>query len=167
LFDAVVAENGGLLYWPAAGQEFILGHKPIPKLVRELKAQKVKPLKLGRVVISSDMGWHEVLRDTIFKLGVPYTIHLNGPERMLLPVAIDKGTGLLALLERLQIASADVVGVGDAENDQPFLHACGLGVAVANAVKTVRQQAILVTKAKRGAGVCELIASLLPERSER
>jgi hydroxymethylpyrimidine pyrophosphatase-like HAD family hydrolase len=54
-----------------------------------------------------------------------------------------------------------VVGVGDAENDIPFLRLCGCAVAVANALPVVRQAADLATTGERGAGVRELVERLL------
>ena len=49
------------------------------------------------------------------------------------------------------------VAVGDAENDLVFLRGCGLAVAVANALPTVKDVADLVTARARGAGVAELV----------
>jgi hydroxymethylpyrimidine pyrophosphatase-like HAD family hydrolase len=54
-----------------------------------------------------------------------------------------------------------VVGIGDAENDQALLRSCGFGVAVANAVPLLKQQADLVTQAADGEGVAELATRLL------
>jgi hydroxymethylpyrimidine pyrophosphatase-like HAD family hydrolase len=54
-----------------------------------------------------------------------------------------------------------VVGIGDAENDHALLRLCGFGVAVANAVPLLKQQADLVTQAADGAGVAELATRLL------
>ena len=76
---------------------------------------------------------------------------------MVLPVGIDKGTGLAAAVDRLGIRPVEVVGVGDAENDRPLLDLCGLGVAVANALPTLKVIADLTTRGDHGAGVVELI----------
>jgi hypothetical protein len=56
-----------------------------------------------------------------------------------------------------------VVGVGDAENDSAFLKHCGLSVAVANAVPALQAQVHRLTSSNAGAGVAELIESLLIE----
>jgi hypothetical protein len=53
------------------------------------------------------------------------------------------------------------VAVGDAENDLPFLEAAGLGVAVANALPSVKERVSLVTEGDHGAGVAELVDRLL------
>lgn len=45
----------------------------------------------------------------------------------------DKATGLTTVIGLLDVAMADVLAVGDAENDVPMLRAAGIGVAVAGA----------------------------------
>jgi hydroxymethylpyrimidine pyrophosphatase-like HAD family hydrolase len=80
---------------------------------------------------------------------------------MVLPGGVNKATGLKAALEKLRIAPHQVVGVGDAENDQPFLAICGYSAAVANAVPTLRERVHWVTRGVRGAGVVELIDRII------
>jgi hydroxymethylpyrimidine pyrophosphatase-like HAD family hydrolase len=66
-----------------------------------------------------------------------------------------------AALDELGIDHAHVVGVGDAENDHSLLGACGLGVAVANAVPALLRRADLVATGARGHGVIELCDQML------
>jgi hypothetical protein len=80
---------------------------------------------------------------------------------MVLPSGVNKATGLAVALAELQLSPHNVVGVGDAENDHAFLKACGLSVAVANAIPAVKETAELVTKGARGEGVEELIGELI------
>ncbi|MGN6392479.1 MAG: HAD family hydrolase [Gemmatimonadales bacterium] len=80
---------------------------------------------------------------------------------MVLSAGVDKATGLAAALAELGVSSAEVVGSGDAGNDQAFLERCGLAVAAANAVEALRARADLVTSKAHGAGVIELIDRLL------
>jgi hydroxymethylpyrimidine pyrophosphatase-like HAD family hydrolase len=51
--------------------------------------------------------------------------------------------------------------VGDGENDHSLLGACGVGVAVANAVPSLKEEADLVTRRENGKGVKELIDRLV------
>ena len=67
-----------------------------------------------------------------------------------------------AALEELKLSPHNVVGVGDAENDQAFLSMCGCSVAVANAISAVKERADVCTSAARGAGVAEFISGWLP-----
>ena len=57
----------------------------------------------------------------------------------------------------------NVVGAGDAENDQAFLSVCGCSVAVANALETVKANADVTTRADHGAGVAEFIDAWLTD----
>jgi hypothetical protein len=56
-----------------------------------------------------------------------------------------------------------VVGIGDAENDQPFLSICGCSVAVANALPAVKASVDMVTTADDGVGATEFIERWLDE----
>jgi len=53
------------------------------------------------------------------------------------------------------------VGVGDAENDEDFLAVCGCSAAVANALPRLKRKVDVVTSARQGAGVVELVNHLL------
>lgn len=54
---------------------------------------------------------------------------------------VDKGSGLLHLLERLQIGPERVLAVGDNENDIPMLKLAGMGVAMGQATEKVKAAA--------------------------
>ena len=74
---------------------------------------------------------------------------------------MNKATGLRAACKRLGLDVAEVAGVGDAENDHAFLEVCGLSVAVANALPSIKERAKFVTRGDHGKGVEELIERLL------
>ena len=80
---------------------------------------------------------------------------------MILPTGVNKASGLSAALKRMKIAPQHVVGVGDAENDHAFLETCGVAVAVANALPTLKEHADLITRGARGQGVIELIERMI------
>ncbi len=80
---------------------------------------------------------------------------------MILPSGINKASGLRAALEIFGLLSGEVIGVRDAKNDHAFLEVCGLPVAVANALPSLKDKAALVTRHSAGAGVTELIDSAL------
>ena len=80
---------------------------------------------------------------------------------MILPADINKATGLKHALKRLSLSPFNVVGIGDAENDQAFLSSCGCAVAVENALPSVKDKVDFVV-ADHGAGVVEL-AEMLAE----
>ncbi len=70
---------------------------------------------------------------------------------------VDKGTALARLTARLGLEPAEVMAVGDAENDLPMVTYAGIGVAVANAGAVLRSAADYVCEAPCGAGVAEAI----------
>jgi hypothetical protein len=82
---------------------------------------------------------------------------------MVLPSGVNKKSGLQAALRDLCLSAHNVVGIGDAENDHAFLAACECGVAVANALPSVKERADLVTSSRHGAGVAELIDILVAD----
>jgi hydroxymethylpyrimidine pyrophosphatase-like HAD family hydrolase len=94
-------------------------------------------------------------------LQLEWHVIFNKGSVMALPANVTKATGLGPALAALGVAAERTVGIGDAENDQAFLRACGLAVAVANALPTVKELAHLVTAGAQGAGVVELIDALI------
>lgn len=161
LFDLVVAENGGLLYEPATGQERPLADPPPPRLVEALRARGVQPLSVGRVVVATAEPHEITALEVIHQLGLGHKVVFNKQAVMLLPPGVDKASGLAAALALLGLDPAGVVGVGDAENDHALLQVCGFGVAVANALPALKERADYVTAGERGAGVVELVERLL------
>lgn len=161
LFDKVVAENGALLYTPASEVERPLSPEPPADFVKELKKRGVEPLSVGRSIVATWEPHQATVLEVIRKHGLELEIIFNKGAVMVLPSGVNKATGLAAALTDLQLSMHNVVGVGDAENDHAFLKACGLSVAVANAIPAVKETAELVTKGARGAGVEEMIAELI------
>lgn len=61
------------------------------------------------------------------------------------PLGINKGQGLLQLLQHLHIKPEETIAIGDSFNDIEMLKVAGLGVAVKNAVPEVKDVANYVT----------------------
>jgi len=160
LFDSVVAENGALLYTSTNRETRVLAQPPPPRFVEELQRRGVRPIWFGRVVVATVQPNETEVTDVIRELGLDLQVILNKGSVMVLPAEVDKATGLRAALDDLALSAGDVVGIGDAENDQAFLAMCGSGVAVANALDSVKQRADCVTRGPAGAGVREVIESL-------
>jgi hydroxymethylpyrimidine pyrophosphatase-like HAD family hydrolase len=82
---------------------------------------------------------------------------------MVLPVGVDKASGLDAALEEMKLSWKNVAGIGDAENDITFLSKCACSVAVSNALDSVKARVDFTTSAPRGEGVVELINEILKD----
>jgi hydroxymethylpyrimidine pyrophosphatase-like HAD family hydrolase len=157
LFNMIVAENGALLFDPAANEEIALAPPPPAAFVERLRTLNVQPLSVGRAIVASWEPHEGRVLQAIRELGLDLQITFNKGAVMVLPAAVNKASGLRAALDRLGISPLNCVGVGDAENDLAFLDVCGLCVAVANALPTLRERADWVTPSARGAGVVELV----------
>src|SRR5436190_23339953 len=66
LFERVVAENGALLYFPAAKEEKVLCERPPEAFVERLKQRGVEPISVGRAIFAT---WEQ------HKVAVLETIH--------------------------------------------------------------------------------------------
>jgi HAD superfamily hydrolase (TIGR01484 family) len=161
IFDRVVAENGPLVYRPQSRETRVLSKPPPAAFVEELRRRGVQPLTAGQVFVATEQPNERVAREVIDELGLDLQVILNKGSVMVLPASVNKATGLSAALEELGLSPQVVVGIGDAENDESFLAMCGLGVAVANALDSVKARADQVTRGENGAGVGEVIESLI------
>lgn len=164
LFDAVVAENGALLYRIDASGcpvEHPLASPPPHEFAEALRARGVTPVAQGRIVVATLQPHELTVLGVIREQGLELEIVFNKGAVMVLPSGINKGTGLATALASLGLALEHVVGVGDAENDHSLLAACDVGVAVANAVPSLKARADLVLDQPRGAGVVELCDRML------
>ncbi len=167
LFDSIVAENGAVLYRPASRETHVLAPPPSPRFIEALRRRGVKPVWVGQVVVATVQPNEASVFDVIRELGLDLRVILNKGSVMVLPASVDKASGLRAALDELALLPQDVVAIGDAENDQAFLAICGCGVAVANALEAVKAGAGHVTRGEAGAGVREIIDSLIAEDLQR
>ena len=161
LFDLVVAENGALLFDPASGGATPLAEAPPERFVARLREMEVSPLSVGASIVATWEPHETAVLQAIRELGLDLQITFNKGAVMVLPGGVTKASGLRAALAQLELSPLNCVAVGDAENDLPFLEAAGLGVAVANALPSVKERVALVTEGDHGAGVAELVDRLL------
>jgi hypothetical protein len=156
MFDAVVAENGALVYFPERREVRTLGDPPEPALVAALERRGV-PFDLGRAILATQAAFAEPALAAIQETGVERTLVFNKGALMLLPGGVTKGTGLTAALAALELSPHNMAGIGDAENDHAFLAICECAVAVADAVPALRERADYVTRGMAAHGTVEFI----------
>lgn len=167
LFDSIVAENGAVLYRPASRETRVLAPPPSSRFIEALRRRGVAPLWVGQVVVATVQPNETAVIDVIRELGLDLQVILNKGSVMVLPASVDKASGLGAALDELGLSPQDVVGIGDAENDQAFLSMCGCRVAVANALDALKAGAGRVTRGEAGAGVREVIDSMISGDRQR
>lgn len=97
------------------------------------------------------------ISDQIARLGLDMQLVHNRTEAMVLPAGVSKGTGLRTALEHLAVSPQNTVAIGDAENDLSMLDAAEIGVAVANAIDSVRRHADLLLDTEDGHGVAQFL----------
>ncbi len=161
LFDLAVLENGAVIYEPKQKQTRLLAEPPPGHFAAELKSRGVTPLSTGHVIVATLEHHHLEVRRVMDHYELELEVIMNKGSLMVLPRGVDKATGLTAALGDLRMEAHQVVGVGDAENDQSMLELCGCGVAVSNALPSLKERANLVTRGARGFGVTELIDRIL------
>lgn len=166
-FDLVVAENGAVVYDPWRREEIVLGVAVPNSLVERLRERGVAPLEVGKVLVATSQPHGAAVFDAIRELGLELQVIVNRSSIMVLPPGINKSTGLRFALHKLGLSQHEAVAIGDAENDHSFLRYCECGVAVANAVASIKDAADLVTRGANGDGVAELVDELIANDLER
>ena len=128
--DAIVAENGAVLAFPATGYvQALAGPPPVPFL-DELRRRGVLA-KHGRVIVEADTTCASTILDVIQEQQLPLAMLFNRDRVMMLPQALSKATGLRELLRMVRRSEHDAIGIGDAENDHALLEVCEIGAAAA------------------------------------
>lgn len=163
VFDLCVLENGALLYNPATGTQRLLAPTLPRRFIAALQAQGVTPLSVGRAICSTWDPFENVVVRTIHEMELDLQIIFNKHSVMVLPASVNKATGLNAALDLLGATAEATVAVGDAENDLVMLSMAGCGVAVSNALASVKERADLVMHGRAGQGVRELIEGMLAD----
>ena len=130
LFDAIVAENGAVLAFPAAGRSTLLAPPPPQPFVVELWRRNLVP-RVGACVVELPASDAEAVLDVVRELELPLTLHFNRGRLMVLPQAVSKATGLREALRTLRLSAHNAIAIGDGENDHELLATCELGAAVA------------------------------------
>lgn len=87
-----------------------------------------------------------------------YTILKSAPYYLeILDRRVNKGYGVKMLAEKLGLKAEEVMAIGDQENDLAMIEYAGTGVAMGNAIESVKQIAQFVTKTNREDGVAHAI----------
>ena len=157
--DAIVAENGAVLAMTNGARVRELVSAVDPALVDRLSEAGIQARQGLAIVACHGADEHAVV-DELGRLGLECQLVHNRSELMVLPSGTNKGTGLGHALARLGYSLHDAVAVGDAENDHSLLDAAEVGVAVANAVASLKEHADVVLDEADGEGIVSLLRSV-------
>ncbi|MHA7651098.1 HAD hydrolase family protein [Mycobacterium sp. ML4] len=152
--DAMVLENGAVTVLD--GHTHALA-SPVDGGLAQALSDRGVPCRRGEVILAIDGEHTSVVVDLIGESGLDYQIIRNRSALMVLPAGITKGTGLAAMLAAMNLSPHNAVAVGDAENDLALFGVAEIGVAVSNAVASVRRRADVVLDKSNGSGVAELL----------
>lgn len=83
--------------------------------------------------------------------------HSGASNIEIMPVGVDKGSGITELAAHLGIELDEVMTIGDQDNDLSMIRKAGWGVAMGNATDEVKQNARLVTLSNAEDGVAHAV----------
>lgn len=129
--------------------DIVLDHQKFEEFPDNFVGYRDIPEDWIKVLFMTESENMEVLRNAVDSspFSDDYTFVRSSPWYYeLLPKGADKGSGLCRLGQILGIAHERIIAVGDNENDLSLIKAAGIGVAVANAVESVRAAASYVTR---------------------
>ena len=142
--DAVVAENGAVLAYPATGHSMVLGPSPPPRFVEQLKKRRIE-ITCGACVIEAQASDAHAILTLVREMELPLVLLFNRARLMILPETVSKAVGLREALAGLRLSAHNAIAIGDAENDHRLLEVCEIGVAVgwgSDALKAVADEVL-------------------------
>lgn len=157
-FDAVVAENGAVL---ATRSESRLLASPVEAALEQALSDRGVHVVRGEVLLACSADCAAAAAEEIGRLGLDAQLVHNRGALMILPAGVSKGTGLRAALVELGLSAHNTIAFGDAENDLALLEVAEIGVAVANAVPSLRAHADLVLDEPGPEGITRLLSGPL------
>ncbi len=164
LFDAVVAENGAVIYYPGSAMIRDLGPAVPARLLAELDRRGLH-YQVGRVIVGVARAAEGAVREALSAAGVTRELIPNRAAIMLLPAGVSKGSGVDQVLRFMELSPHDVLALGDAENDLALFEACGFSASPADGVAAVRERADWTLPGGAGPGVGLAIRdTILPGR---
>ncbi len=139
LFDAVVAENGAVIYYPGSAMIRDLGPAVPGRLLAELDRRGIY-YQAGRVIVGTARADETAVHEALNTAGVSRDLVTNRAALMLLPPGVSKGSGVEQVLRFLELSPHDVLALGDAENDLALFDACEFSACPGDSVPTVRER---------------------------
>jgi hydroxymethylpyrimidine pyrophosphatase-like HAD family hydrolase len=174
VFTGIVWENGAVLYHSATEEVYLPFGVVDPRLVEALEAAGI-PLDRGLASVSTWAPHAAAVWRVLNEWRSDVVVAHNKGAVMILPAGATKRTGLERLLGMCGFSPRNLASFGDGENDLSLLELGEFGVAVADAVPSLKVAADLVTTQPGPAGVLEVLEAYwlkgftpaVPQRRER
>ena len=160
-FDAIVAENGAVVRRAGVSRALTA---PVPLELDPPLVERGVHFQRGQVLLACHSDQELLVLEEMRRLGLDCQFIRNRAALMVLPVGISKGSGLSEVLHELRVSHHNTIGVGDAENDLALLRECELGVAVGNAVDSLKREADIVLPSFDGEAIAAFVQSQLLAR---
>jgi hydroxymethylpyrimidine pyrophosphatase-like HAD family hydrolase len=156
VFTGIVWENGAVLHHTTTDEVYLPSGHIDPRLVETLELSQV-PLEHGRAIVSTWKPDAETVWQVLSDWGGDAVVTQDRGMVRVLPPGTAKGTGLERLLGLCGFSPRNLVSFGDGEGDLSLLQLGETGVAVADAVPSLKEAADLVTAQPGPAGVLETL----------
>lgn len=172
-----ICEWGGILYTPRPYTIEI--HSSVTPVLLDGIANLTRPFlargctvqpKFTALTVYADTRWPvedlgRLVNERAAALGLSPELHINiAPDHVdARPRCVDKGKALSVVAQRMQVALADVLVIGDDLADVPMFDVAGWRAAPANAHPQILVAANLRTTAVCMAAVCDILDRVLAE----
>ena len=137
----------------------------VPNVMEYVKTTGAEAEKVN--IFMADLEEREVLRKELMaipELSISSSMYNNLEVNA---KGADKGSALLWLADYLGIDREETMSFGDGENDIPMIQAAGIGVAMENALDTVKAAADMITLKNDEDGVAAAIRKIIFGSSEK
>ena len=155
----IVAENGGLVCWPAAGSAAVERRADRAVALRAYRAVRAAGIPARRLFTDRWRETEVALEPTVDERavrravrGLPVTVESTGYAIHLLERGVGKLPSLVRALRRTGLRPTDCVILGDGDNDVAMLRAAGFSVSFPSGSARARAAARYVTTANYAAG---------------
>lgn len=165
-----IAENGGVYRIGFGNEPVVIGDRSVSLAALEILEHyyREKGITLERYSFNyrfADVAFAKTVPTEEVRAvlkGQPVKVLDTGFALHLQEEGMNKGVAFLALAKDLGIPPSEFLAVGDAMNDAEMLSHAGVGVAVANAQKELKETATMVTERKNGDGFVEAVERYFP-----
>lgn len=159
----IVWENGAVIeHLPSCHIALPFGTIP-DAMIHELTQLGIEVIR-GKAIAATWAHHEPRLQPITAKYEDRITFEYNKGALMILPRGANKASGLQQLLAYAGLDGEPVIAFGDGENDQTLLEMAHLGIAVQDAVPSLRTRAGRVTRLPGPDGVVEVLHDLLASR---